>query len=104
MILPEFRSLLTYDAADVLRKVKCPVLAIDGSKDLQVSAGENLAGIAAALAAGENPDFAIQELPGLNHLFQTTKTGSVTEYALIEETISPRALVIVRDWLLSHLH
>jgi uncharacterized protein len=104
MILPEFRSLLTYDAAEVLRKVKCPVLAIDGSKDLQVSAGENLAGIAAGLAAGENPDFAIQELPGLNHLFQTTKTGSVTEYALIEETISPRALVIVRDWLLSHLH
>ncbi len=104
MILPEFRSLLAYNAAETLPKVRCPVLAIDGSKDLQVAAAENLAGIATALAAGQNPDFAVQELPGLNHLFQTAKTGSPAEYSVTEETISPRALVVVRDWLLAHLH
>jgi uncharacterized protein len=104
MVLPEFRSLLAYNAAETLRKVKCPVLAIDGSKDLQVAAAESLPGIAAALAAGQNPDFAVQELPGLNHLFQTAKTGSPAEYAVTEETISPRALVVMRDWLLAHSH
>lgn len=104
MVLPEFRSLLAYNAAETLRKVKCPVFAIGGSKDLQVSASENLAGIAAALAAGQNPDFAVQELPGLNHLFQTAKTGSPAEYAVTEETMSPRSLVVVRDWLLAHSH
>jgi pimeloyl-ACP methyl ester carboxylesterase len=103
MILPEFRSLLTYNPADTLPKLKCPLLAINGSKDLQVAADDNLPGIASALAAGHNPDFTVESLPGLNHLFQTAKTGGTAEYATTEETISPRALKVIGDWLLAHV-
>ena len=69
LLRPEIRSMLFYDPAATLRKVKVPVLALNGARDLQVIARQNLAVIAAALADGNN-DFAIYELPGLNHLFQ----------------------------------
>jgi fermentation-respiration switch protein FrsA (DUF1100 family) len=97
---PWYRYFLTYDPATALRKVKCPVLAIDGSKDLQVPPTENLSAIRKALEDGGNGDFEVDELPGLNHLFQTAKTGSPSEYAGIEETISPLALDKIASWIL----
>ena len=89
---PWFRYFLTYDPAVALRKVKCPVLAINGSLDKQVLPDQNLPAIRKALEEAGNKHFEIDELPGLNHLFQTAKTGSPAEYAEIEETISPVAL------------
>ena len=89
---PWMRYTLTYDPATALRKVACPVLALNGEKDLQVSAAQNLPAIKKALEEGGNKQIEIDEMPGLNHLFQTAKTGSPTEYAQIEETISPVAL------------
>ncbi|MGZ5528125.1 MAG: hypothetical protein ACXWJB_05605 [Limisphaerales bacterium] len=56
-----------------------PVLALNGGKDLQVSARENLAGIAAALDSGGNHDVKTVELAGLNHLFQTCTNGLPAE-------------------------
>lgn len=94
-----FRALVRYEPAPVLEKVKCPVLAITGEKDLQVSAKENLAGIQAALTAAGNEQFEVVEVPGLNHLFQTSETGSVAEYATIEETLSPVVLEKVTEWI-----
>ena len=70
---PWMRFFLSYDPRPTLARVHCPVLAVDGSKDLQVPAAENLAGIKAALR--NNPDVSTVELPGLNHLLQTAKTG-----------------------------
>ena len=99
LVSPEIRSLLAYNPADTLRKVTCPVLAIDGGHDLQVVADQNLPGIAAALAAGHNSDWTVEKLPGLNHLFQTAKTGAIGEYGEIEETMSPRALQVMADWI-----
>lgn len=99
LVSPEIRSLLAYNPAETLRKVNCPVLAIDGGHDLQVVADQNLPGIAAALAAGNNPDWTVEKLPGLNHLFQTAKTGAVSEYGQIEETMSPRALRVMAEWI-----
>ncbi len=96
---PWFRYFLTYDPRPTLAKVKCPVLAINGEKDLQVPPNQNLPEIAKALKTGGNDKVTIKELPGLNHLFQTCKTGSPTEYATIEETFSPTALQIVGDWI-----
>lgn len=96
---PWLRWFLSYDPRPTLANVRCPVLAIGGSKDLQVPATVNLAGIKAALHA--NPDATIVEVPGLNHLFQTASTGSVSEYAEIEETVSPIALGIVGDWIVN---
>jgi fermentation-respiration switch protein FrsA (DUF1100 family) len=97
---PWFRYFLTYDPASSLRKVTCPVLAINGEKDLQVPPQQNLPAIRQALRDAGNREFEAVELPGLNHLFQTAKTGSPTEYAQIEETMSPVALAKVTDWIL----
>jgi hypothetical protein len=97
---PWFRYFLTCDPRPALRKVKCPVLALNGENDLQVPAGENLHEIDAALKAGGNTDVTIARLPKLNHLFQTSETGSLSEYVKIEETIAPVALKAIGDWIL----
>jgi fermentation-respiration switch protein FrsA (DUF1100 family) len=102
LVSPWMRYFLTYDPKPVLMKVKCPVLAINGEKDLQVPPEENLRAIEEALKAGANEDYTIKELPELNHLFQTAQTGSPTEYATIEETMSPAALKLIGDWILEH--
>jgi pimeloyl-ACP methyl ester carboxylesterase len=94
---PWFRYFLTYDPAIALRKVKCPVLAINGALDKQVLPDQNLPAIRKALA--DNPHAEVDELPSLNHLFQTAKTGSPAEYAQIEETISPLALDKMATWI-----
>ena len=96
-----FRFFMEYDPAMALRKVKCPVLAMIGSLDMQVDPGRNLPAIESALREAGNEDFRVVELPGLNHLFQTTETGNPAEYALIEETMSPAALEMVSGWILS---
>ncbi|AKB51527.1 hypothetical protein MSBRW_2274 [Methanosarcina barkeri str. Wiesmoor] len=102
LTLPWMRFFLTYDPRPTLMKVKCPVLAIAGEKDLQVPPEENLEAIDEALKAGGNKDYTVKELPGLNHLFQTAKTGSPSEYSKIEETISPAALEIIGNWISEH--
>jgi fermentation-respiration switch protein FrsA (DUF1100 family) len=102
ILSPWMRFFLTYDPKPTLMKVKCPVLAIDGEKDLQVPPEENLRAIEDALKAGGNKNYTVKEMTGLNHLFQTAQTGSPTEYAKIEETISPAALEFIGDWILEH--
>ncbi|MGA3370788.1 MAG: alpha/beta hydrolase [Terracidiphilus sp.] len=97
---PWYRYFLTYDPATALRKVACPVLVLDGSKDLQIAPAQNLPAIRKALEEGGNKHFEIDELPGLNHLFQTAKTGAPAEYGEIEETISPAALDKMGGWIL----
>ncbi|MBZ5597059.1 MAG: alpha/beta hydrolase [Acidobacteriia bacterium] len=97
---PWFRYFIDYDPAPTLRKVRCPVLAINGEKDLQVPPKKNLPAIRKALEEGGNQNVEVVELPGLNHLFQTAKTGAVSEYAEIEETMSPGALEKIAGWVL----
>ncbi len=99
---PWFRFFLDYDPLPALQKTMCPVLALSGEKDLQVSPKENLAKIQKALQDGGNKDFQTTELPGLNHLFQHCPTGSPTEYGGIQETMAPEALNAVSDWVLRH--
>ncbi len=94
-----FQFFLTYDPYPALVKLECPVLALNGSKDLQVPPAENLAVIEKALKEGGNKNFKTMELKNLNHLFQTCETGAVAEYAQIEETISPGVLEILSDWI-----
>lgn len=96
---PWFRQLLAYDPRPTLRQVQCPLLAINGEKDQQVSAKENLAAIREAVTAGGNPRVKTVEFPGLNHLFQTCATGAISEYGQIEETIAPIVLGRVSDWI-----
>lgn len=97
---PWFRDLLQYDPAPTLSKLTCPVLVLNGEKDVQVPPEQNLPVIRKALEAGGNKNFEIDELPGLNHLFQPAKTGGISEYSEIEETMSPVALERVVSWIL----
>ena len=94
---PWFRWFIAYDPRPTLRKLRVPVLALNGDKDVQVVAAQNLPSIREALK--DNPKAEVVELPGLNHLFQTADTGAPSEYARIEETIAPAALGLITDWV-----
>lgn len=100
MTSPWFRFFLAYAPADSLSKIKIPVLAVNGEKDLQVEPKSNLSGIRAALTKADNNNFTIVELPGLNHLLQQSNTGSPAEYGAIEETMNPSALELMSNWIL----
>ncbi|MFY0637449.1 alpha/beta hydrolase family protein [Maricaulis maris] len=91
------RTFLQHDPASYLSRVDQPVLAVNGSLDLQVIPDANLAGVEAGLSG--NPDVTVMELEGLNHMFQTAQTGMVAEYAEIEETFAPHALDLISDWI-----
>lgn len=90
---------IKYNPAIILEKVKCPVLAINGDKDLQVSSKVNLPEIEKALKEGGNNKVTVKEMAGLNHLFQDCTTGLPTEYAQIEQTMSPAALETIKNWI-----
>lgn len=96
---PWARFVLSYDPAEDLQKVRCPILVLIGEKDTQVPADVNLAAIKSALKQAGNNKYEIKKLPGLNHLFQTAQTGHPREYGKIEETISPVVLQKVGDWI-----
>lgn len=96
---PWYRSFIAYDPAPALQHLRIPVLALIGSKDLQVPADQNLPALRAALAG--DPRAEVAELPGLNHLFQEATTGAPTEYGQIEQTLSPRALDRISSWILT---
>jgi pimeloyl-ACP methyl ester carboxylesterase len=93
-------NFIKYDPAPVLEKVKCPVLALIGSKDMQVPVDPNLNEIRAQLEKGGNRDFLTKEIPDVNHMFQTCSAGLPNEYWQIEETFAPAALKEISDWLI----
>ena len=95
-----FSFLVSFDPRPYLEKVKCPVLALNGEKDLQVPPKLNLPAIEAALSKGGNKNHKTIELEDLNHLFQKCETGAPAEYGQIEETISPEVLEIMKNWIL----
>jgi pimeloyl-ACP methyl ester carboxylesterase len=97
-----FRFFLTYDPKPALLKLVCPVLAIYGSKDLQVDPAQNMPVLEDAFKTSKHADWLVKELPGLNHLFQTANTGAVSEYAQIEETMAPAALELIGSWVSAH--
>ena len=96
---PWFQFFLKHDPATVLKRVECPVLAVNGETDLQVWHEQNLPAIVAALKSGGNNQFRAVRLPGLNHLFQRSETGKVSEYGEIELTIANECLDLVGDWI-----
>lgn len=96
---PWMRFFITYDPAPVLRRVKCPVLAIFGEKDLQVLPEQNAPVLEAALREGGNTRVEVRRLPGLNHLLQPAALGTPQEYAMIEQTMDPQALDLIAGWL-----
>lgn len=93
---PYIRHLITTDASKELGKIKCPVLALNGTSDIQVDCESNLNAIDKGLS---NAKHKVTAMEGLNHLFQHCKTGLPTEYQVIEETISPDVLTTITEWI-----
>ncbi|MCW5767029.1 MAG: alpha/beta fold hydrolase, partial [Phycisphaeraceae bacterium] len=93
------RTFIRLDPRTYLQKVRCPVLALNGELDLQVLPTQNIPEVVGALLRGGNGDVTAVVLPGLNHLFQTARTGSPNEYMLIDETFAPKALDVMTRWL-----
>ncbi len=100
--IPWMADIVRYNPGPVLELVTCPVLALNGEKDLQVPAKPNLAAIEAALKKGNNSNVTVRELPGLNHLFQECESGLPAEYGQLEQTFSPLALTAISTWILNH--
>jgi pimeloyl-ACP methyl ester carboxylesterase len=96
-----FRNFLAIDPAAALRRVSVPVLAMNGTLDMQVPAEQNLGAIERALAAGPCPSATIVRLVGLNHLFQPAETGMLGEYATIETTFDESAMGLISGWIRS---
>lgn len=94
---PYMRCFLNTDVSKSLEKISCPVLALNGKNDSQVGSRKNLEALRAGLPSGGHT--VIKEFEGLNHLFQHCSTGSVNEYATIEETISPEVLETIIGWI-----
>lgn len=99
MFSPWMRYFLTYDPAQYLSKITIPVLALNGEKDQQVYAKENLTGFDKYLSQAGNKNYKTIAFPELNHFFQHATTGEVNEYASIEETISPEVLETITKWI-----
>ncbi len=99
MNTPWFVYFLRSDPAEFISKLHCQVLALDGSKDIQVLPDQNLAAIENALKKSSSKNYSTEKLPGLNHLFQHCKTCTVEEYGQLEETFAPEALQKMGDWL-----
>ena len=97
------QNFIKIDPETSLEKVKCPVLALNGDKDIQVSAKVNIEAIEKALAKGGNKKVTTKILPNLNHLFQECNTGSVEEYSKIEQTLSPITLQEILNWIKSQV-
>ncbi len=88
------------DPTAKFKSIRQPILVINGALDVNVSARENLAAWRDDLK--ENKDATVVELPGLNHLLQTAKTGATSEFGVIEETMAPSALKLITDWVAAH--
>ena len=98
-LTPGYGAALVRDPGEILQKIKCPVLAINGDKDTVMVYPENLKGIAKALKKGKNSNYNIKVFPGLNHLLQYCKTGSPKEVVPPQVTFAPEVIQFVTDWV-----
>lgn len=100
MTSPWYLHFMRYDPTADLQKIHCPVLALNGERDVQVDADMNLIAIESNIKKNGNQQVTIKKYPDLNHLFQHCKSGTLSEYGQLEETISPEVLQDMGDWIL----
>lgn len=95
---PWMLGFIRLDPALFLKQIDCPVLVLNGGKDIQVDATENVQAIRNALPKAKSK-MVSKIYPELNHLFQTCETGMMDEYATLEETISLQVLSDLYQWI-----
>ena len=99
VISPWFQYFVSYNPSLILKDVKCPVLVLNGEKDVQVPSKANTQAIKNALEKGGNKKVTVVEFPNTNHLFQECTTCTIEEYEKIEQTFSPIVLKQISDWI-----
>ncbi len=97
---PWFRSFLDHDAQAALESVKCPTLLIFGGLDRQVPPEMNREAMVGALERAGNSDYFVRTFPTANHVFQSAKTGSPSEYGTLGKEFVPGFLDLMTDWIL----
>jgi len=98
-LIPWYKYFIATEPNDFWNKVKCPVLALNGEKDIQVYPDQNITAITTSLMKAGNKNVTTKIFPGLNHLFQHCTKCTVQEYPELEETFAPEVLVYITDWL-----
>ena len=94
---PYLKYFLALDVRPLLGDVTCPVLALNGTRDMQVEAESNLGALRNGLPG--NTQNSIETIEGVNHMFQHCQTGSPSEYREIEETFAPEVLEKLVRWV-----
>lgn len=94
--MPYLKHFVTLDVRPLLGVISCPVLALNGTKDMQVEAESNLGALRSGLP--DNPCNKLETVEGVNHMFQHCQTGMTTEYRDIEETFAPEVLETLVEW------
>lgn len=94
--MPYLKHFVTLDVRPLLGGISCPVLALNGTKDMQVEAESNLRALRSGLP--DNPCNKFETVEGVNHMFQHCQTGMTTEYRDIEETFAPEVLETLVEW------
>jgi len=97
--IPSIQEFLNSNPESFLKKIQCPVLAIYGSKDVQVPPKENIQAMKTILTTSNHSDYTLKEIPDANHLFQNCKTGYPSEYQHIKNTMSSEVLSLISDWI-----
>jgi dipeptidyl aminopeptidase/acylaminoacyl peptidase len=93
--------MLMFNPADVMPRLKQPILIVQGDLDMQVLAhhADKLADLARARKKDAGP-VEVVRLPGVNHLLVKATTGDVQEYSnLTEKRISPDVASTIGGWL-----
>jgi pimeloyl-ACP methyl ester carboxylesterase len=98
-LIPWLKYFISTDPDQFWQKVKCPVLALNGQRDIQVYADQNIPAITASLKKSGNTRVTTIIFPGLNHLFQHCTKCTVAEYNQLEETFAPEVLQAMGDWI-----
>ncbi len=99
---PWYRQLADSDPQAFLRKIQCPILAMNGDKDMEEVYPDGMDGIEKALKESGRRDFTLKLFPGMNHMFEKCKTGTPLDYPEIRETVAPEVLDNMTDWILKH--
>ncbi len=99
---PSYRFFTYYDPRNMLKEMQCAVLVIASPHDTIVSCEKTFPILQQAFNDSGNNNCTFIELPNLNHMFQTCKTGALAEYATIKETIAPTVMQIIAEWILKN--
>jgi pimeloyl-ACP methyl ester carboxylesterase len=96
---PNVVDFFQYEPSETLSQIECPVLALNGDKDVQVVADINLTAIEKYLENGKCETYKVVKIANHNHLFQKCQTGKISEYKKIKGTVSVQTLDWIIDWI-----